>query len=645
MAKRTSKRAEKFLVSFSREHKDIRGEIARIIPEYNDLLEMHAVSFEEFALQYVAQQQGLPYEDPLFDYATVKVSCPKCGEADKITRQKDGSFQCSKCRKHYSANAGSISSQSNCSAATWLKVLHCIVSQFTVEQTTAFCGISPSTYYSIVVKLFYATSLLLQDMKLYGVIEADITFVHSNYRGVDLEDVEYPEGSIFEEIKYLPRQRKKRGGADPALSNKEKNRNAVAIFTAIDDRGHCFVRCAGLGSVTAKRLEKCIPRGCILDSVPDSDPFPYLKPQSKEAVTAPGERTLLVSDGELAIAKYASAAGIPHEAHVYRRKGKQVRLPEDAHNIQRVNALHSRLKKFLRGLNGVSTKYLPGYLTLFSFLECCGNTPEMIHRLFQLLARPGLGEPPEFYKSLFSVPNIYLQWQSEDNPLKNLSYRQRRAFYLYDLRSQQLKDKDKDALSMADIRAETGYSDSNIRRIYHNLMASGYADFIRAYFDETDGNVRKVHKNVQNLVCADPVFLAVYDAWAEQRQLPPKERMTLDELLAQMEIKYNRKFKRSAVQYHFKQAVKYGYRDPLPSLAQSKSNSLYHCHHTYLALEEEYRELQRSFRAKNLPIPPASELYAIIGERHALSAKRVEDMIKTASFIRSKQRRAAEKEN
>ena len=39
------------------------------------------------------------------------------------------------------------------------------------------------------------------------------------------------------------------------------------------------------------------------------------------------------------------------------------------YHIQRINSYHSRLKRFIRNYNGISSRYLPGYLLLFDYLQ------------------------------------------------------------------------------------------------------------------------------------------------------------------------------------------------------------------------------------------------------------------------------------
>lgn len=67
-SKKDQQKIEGFLKNFSGEYPDIRSEIASVLPAYNQLLDMHALSFEEFALQIEAKKQGFDYTDPLFSY-------------------------------------------------------------------------------------------------------------------------------------------------------------------------------------------------------------------------------------------------------------------------------------------------------------------------------------------------------------------------------------------------------------------------------------------------------------------------------------------------------------------------------------------------------------------------------------------------
>ena len=115
-----------------------------------------------------------------------------------------------------------------------------------------------------------------------------------------------------------------------------------------------------MGNATATKILKAVPDTILLKHIPDEDPFlikNYRKAKKKkvqkpdeetvfESVAENMTETLLVSDMEKSIKKYAELIGVNHESHVFRSKGVQRKLPEGPHDIQKVNAPHSRLKTF-----------------------------------------------------------------------------------------------------------------------------------------------------------------------------------------------------------------------------------------------------------------------------------------------------------
>ena len=161
-----NERIEQYLQLFAKESSQIREEIASSLPSYNMLLSLHAESFEEFALLPIARENSLPYDTPLFDYKGVKPMCPQCGEKKSIRKSGTNAYICNRCNKKFAANHDSISTGTNCTSLTWMKVLHCILQFYSMKQTCAYCGISSNTYYSIRNRLFHAMDILLREMKL-----------------------------------------------------------------------------------------------------------------------------------------------------------------------------------------------------------------------------------------------------------------------------------------------------------------------------------------------------------------------------------------------------------------------------------------------------------------------------------------------
>ncbi len=452
-----------------------------------------------------AKERGLNYKSILFSYKDVKPACTECGSSARVSRVKENMYICKACNKKFSLNQNSICSGTNKDSLTWMQVLYCLLEHYTVDRSCHYCGIAPETYYYIRTRLFYAMQILLDEIKLYGLIQCDNTFIHTSYKGRDLKDEEYPEGSIFDEINYIPRAARKRGGG---YSYANKNANAICIYAAVDNYGHCIVRYAGIGSATATKLERAVPFSRYLKEVPSKDPFPLTaKEPNTEKYDA--KETLMVSDKEAAIGKYAGKMGIPFEAHVYRKDGKQMTLGKDSHNIQRVNALHRRLKDFLRKTNYVSTKYLPGYLVFFEFIENTGASEKAIGRLFEILVTPGLGHSKEFYESLYRVPDIYSEWGADNVALKKISYNQMLAAYMYHQKQEKKAAGEGTDIVMADILEATGFQSPNhIRRLYKNLTATGLMDDICKVMGASQ---KEIKKEIQKVTVAEiPEYILQY---------------------------------------------------------------------------------------------------------------------------------------
>ena len=422
----------------------------------------------------------------------------------------------------------------------------------TVQETCRTCGITPNTYYSIRNRLFYAMQLMMDQVKLYGVIGCDITFARVSYKGLDLTDPDYPEESIFFQEDYKPRESRKRGDRNKLA---ERASNSVCIFTAIDDRGHCFVRFVGLGSASANRLLDRVGRDKFLLSVPASPDTLSVARSKQQRLSTPGSPSLLVSDKERAIISFAAKYGIPHEHHIYRKNGVQLRLPSGAHDIQSVNQLHSKLKQFLRNTHYVSSKYLPGYLVLFEFLQNTQGSQAAITELFRILSQPGLGKPTSFYNEQYVVPNYLHQWISDENPLKHLKQNQIHAYYLYRTRLDDIQRGAKEPQAVSDIAEICGMSTSNVRRTYKNLESAGYGPHImRMYKVSNPQRKQRIRK------AFSPEILAIYDAYNKHLMLSGSNRMTLAAFLREQSIKTGVEYKYKTMKYYFYEIEKSGLR-------------------------------------------------------------------------------------
>ena len=553
------KRKSDFFKRFRSEAPYIRDEIVRDLHSYNMLLSMEAESFEDIALRVIAKRRGIKY-DPL---NPPKPDCPDCGKHDKVGTKGSQGYHCRRCNKGFRATHNSIIFDQKISDLQFLRALTAILDGQSMTKTMQMCDIkSGTTYYRIRNKVFYALQLFLSEVSLFGVVQADCAFVRVSYKGLDLRESEFDEESMFfDETAFIPRGTRKRGRANPMA---ERNANSVCILSLIDEYGHTANLFCGTGLASLKTFQMYVPENKIRLVVPQKDPFLFLKKvekkEKRKPETKPGSASLLVTDKELALVNYADYIGVKCESHVYRRNGVQVALPEGAHDIQKINSLHSRLKRFLLQ-HPVSSKYLPGYLTLFDFREMTACSKPAVERIMEILATPGWGKSPEFYQQMFSVPNYLEQWFAGDHPLKKLPYNQLLAFYLYDhIRNKNLYPGTQ--VTLGYINRVCGYSGKHARTSYQNLLNAGYRELILTYFGEV---MKAKDVTVKPMKNVPPIIPLLHEEWAKWLRGDNGPRPTFKQFAIEKIEQHKLPYSAEKLSYWFRRAETLGICSPFPS--------------------------------------------------------------------------------
>lgn len=629
-------RKQEFMDRFSDEAPMVRSSLVDDLPAHNVLLSIHAESFGEIILRHLAEQQGIPYDPE----KPPSPECPHCNRSDCVGRKEEYMFRCRRCDKTFSVNHDSIAAGTKCDALTWMKVLQCLLNNVSMTKTCEYCDIYENTYYNIRSRLFYAMSILLQKVRLYGNIEVDNTFVRVSYKGVNLRESEFPEDSIFFDSSFKPRSARQRGGAIPVGM---KNANHICIFTGIDDRGHVLARFIGVGNASYLSLKHYISPEFFLAQVPKNDPFAWRKRQrkekkNKETVTKAGQNSVMIADKEGSIRRFAQSLDVEFESHVYRKDGVHRKLAKGSHNIQRVNALHRRLKEFLQNHGYISSKYLPGYLTLFEFIENTGASQEAIAELFRIIACPGFGKPPSFFKELFMVPNYLVEWLHSEHPLKKLPYNKLLAFYLYDIMKHPELYPD-ERVTMAQIEEETEYTAPTVRKLYRELNDAGYRDLIVKHFSPTQKKESKGSKEKKGPFAPgtlNPTILAIYDAYFEVRKLPRWQQPTLEEFIEQKNKEYGTHYKRTNLLAKFKYIQSKGIREPFQQIKTDGPSDF------AFELLRAYEEMKSNYREKGEEPPDNTQMFLVLSERYNRSVSIIQHHVSTARayLLRQKEQNA-----
>lgn len=300
------------------------------------------------------------------------IQCPSCKASDYIlsgTYQAQGEkiqrYKCKSCNKVFTLNKQSLVSGSTFSFRDWIKFIDCLYNGCTLEQIARSCEISVKTAHDNRTRLFYALKLLNDKVQLQGNVVIDETYVPVSFKGNHSKQDDF----------IMPRESYKRGGEN---HKKGITDNHVCIVCAVDDNGNSVAKVAGTGNTSAAKLKYVL-----------QEHF------GREIIC-------LYSDKSNVIKRFAEECHYEIKQEKLLRKGtkkaENVEFNRDTYIINRylqiINSYHSRLKRFLSRFSGTSTKYLSGYLYLFSWKECNKER-----------------EPAQAYKELLAVlaePNNYI---------------------------------------------------------------------------------------------------------------------------------------------------------------------------------------------------------------------------------------------
>lgn len=364
------------------------------------------------------------------------IQCPHCKSKDYVLsgtyKSSDETIQrymCKNCRKSFSASTNSLISGSSFSYVGWIKFIDCLYNGYTIEKTAEVCGISERTAHDNRIKLFYALKLLDDKVKLQGHIAIDETYFPVSFKG--------------QASSTLPREAHKRGQEN---HKKGLSKNMVAVVCALDDMDNSIAHVAGTGNSSARKITMALN-----DSI------------EKEEVTC------LYSDKASALKRFAEGQGYKI-IQIKRDQLKQQSYQKDVrialHHLQRINAYHSRLKKFLSGCSSSSTKLLSGYLYLFAWKERNKNRNpfEAYKELIGIMTEPNLSISAEDIVEKGYLPdatNMKVQTDRRDYP----NYE----------RDAEIYRRFAEGESMAAIGRSYGQTRQNISRIINDLRAHGLA--------------------------------------------------------------------------------------------------------------------------------------------------------------------------
>ena len=256
-------------------------------------------------------------------------TCPRCKSKNVIRNGKKNGKQryfCKDCKHNFMDTSNSIAYKSKYDVSVWSNYIDCMLAGMSLRASARKCGIHFKTAFYWRHKIFNSLKENLDKITLSGIIEADETFILKSYKGNHKKSKDF----------VMPRKSKKRG--TPARK-RGLSKEQICVSCMIDRNGSMFSRIAGDGRITTNQLHNVVQG---LEITPGST---------------------LVTDKASAYVKFAETYNL--ELIALKSGYEYVR---GIYHIQHVNAFHSKLKSFLRGFNGIATKYLQSYLNWFVWI-------------------------------------------------------------------------------------------------------------------------------------------------------------------------------------------------------------------------------------------------------------------------------------
>ena len=240
---------------------------------------------------------------------------------------KNGSqrFQCLDCNKSFTPTTNTIMAKSKISFETVRKYIDCMMNGFSVRKSAEICGIHKDTAFRWRHKILDALQNMADSVSLAGIIEADETFFAVSYKG------NHKNSKTF----TMPRKARRRGKSS---RKRGLSTDKVCVPCAINRNGLSIAKMSNLGKVSSLALGKVLN-----DRI--------------------GENSVLCTDKEKSYNKLSESNHLVHFAL------KEHETKNGIYNIQSINSYHSRLKSFMRGFNGVASKYLNNYLIWHNFVN------------------------------------------------------------------------------------------------------------------------------------------------------------------------------------------------------------------------------------------------------------------------------------
>lgn len=265
--------------------------------------------------------------------------CPHCRSEKVYKRGKQGGvqmYQCNECKKWYSETTGTPIYDIKLKSK-WQSYLRCM------EQGMPIKKIAKELHISIQTSFDWRHKILSS-------LEQFVPKTLSEEKECD--ELELPlnnKGS-----KTLDREPRKRG-SDFKRNTEDKDIIVVQVVTAVERNGNKYLKAVESKRLSKEEIEKVFEGKLSENAILITDKHPSYRAFAKDN------------------------PAIKHKALLAK---EHVDKTDKSIHLQKVNNVHSQLRKFLRPFNGVSSKYLQNYLNWYAYADEIKRNKETLKQWF-----------------------------------------------------------------------------------------------------------------------------------------------------------------------------------------------------------------------------------------------------------------------
>jgi len=302
----------------------IQEEIKRLFAELPN-------NYQTELLDELLQRQEL--KAAIFQSAQEEVSkkrnkkpCPHCQSEKVYKRGKQNGvqmYQCNDCKKWYSETTGTPLYDIKLKSK-WQSYLRCMEQGMPIKKIATELEISIQTSFDWRHKILSSLEQFAPK-QLSAEIECDELELPLSNKGV----------------KNLDRDPRKRGG-DFKRNTGKKDITVVQVVTAVERNGNKYLKAVESKRLNKEEITKVLIGKLSKDAILITDKHPSYRAFAKENPSIK-HKALLAED--------------------------YVDKNDKSIHLQKVNNVHSQLRRFLRPFNGVSSKYLQNYLNWYAYVD------------------------------------------------------------------------------------------------------------------------------------------------------------------------------------------------------------------------------------------------------------------------------------